>query len=72
VPGAARALTAADGLAERTDRALFVALTRGTHAQAGAGLTDAARWRLVSHARDLALGGALPDGASPLRREGED
>jgi high-affinity iron transporter len=43
---------------ERTDRALFVVLSRGQHATAGSGLTDEQRWRLVGHARALALGGA--------------
>jgi high-affinity iron transporter len=43
---------------ERTDRALFVVLSRGPHVTAGGGLTDEQRWRLVGHARALGLGGA--------------
>ena len=45
-------------LIDRTDRALFVVLSRKPHAAANAGLTDEQRWRLVGRARDLALGGA--------------
>ena len=51
--------------AERTDRALFVALSRAPHATVTTGLTDDQRWRLVGHARALALGGALPTRAAP-------
>jgi len=60
VPGAAADLTQSASSMERTDRALFVVLSRGPHAAAVEGLTDAQRWRLVGHARTLALGGGPP------------
>jgi high-affinity iron transporter len=44
---------------ERTDRALFVAISRGSHTASTAGLTDDQRWRLVGRARALALGGEV-------------
>jgi mono/diheme cytochrome c family protein len=47
-------LARAGGAIERTDRALFVALSRPPHASAVAAVTDEQRWRLVGHARALA------------------
>jgi high-affinity iron transporter len=54
--GKATDLARPGNLIERTDRALFVVLSRKPHTSAIAGLTDEQRWRLVGRARDLAFG----------------
>ena len=58
VEGKAADLSRPGNLVDRTDRALFVVLSRKPHGTANAGLTDEQRWQLVGRARDLALGGA--------------
>jgi mono/diheme cytochrome c family protein len=65
VAGAAPDLTHARDLVERTDRALFVSLTRGKHASLATSVSDAQRWRLVGTVRSLTLGGGSHDGAPP-------
>jgi mono/diheme cytochrome c family protein len=57
VAGMAPDLTGAHDLVERTDRALYVALTRGKHVPLAPGMSDAQRWRLVGIVRSLTLGG---------------
>jgi mono/diheme cytochrome c family protein len=57
VEGKAADLTRPGSLMDRTDRALFVVLSRKPHGAANAGLTDEQRWRLAGRARDLSLGG---------------
>ncbi len=57
VEGKAADFTRPGSLVDRTDRALFVVLSRKPHGTANAGLTDEQRWRLVGRARDLSLGG---------------
>ena len=68
VGGKAPDLTTIDNLVERTDRALFVTLTRRTHARVGSGLTDPQRWRLVGTVRALTLGGAPADAAPSVHQ----
>ena len=58
VPGKAADLTRPGSLVERSDRVLFVRLSRPPHTDAFAGLSDAERWQVVGHARALSLGGA--------------
>jgi mono/diheme cytochrome c family protein len=57
VEGKAADFTRPGSLVDRTDRALFVVLSRKPHGTANAGLTDEQRWRLVGRVRDLSLGG---------------
>jgi high-affinity iron transporter len=60
VPGKTADLTRPGSLVERSDRVLFVRLSRPPHADAFAGLTDPERWQVVAHARALSLGGGAP------------
>ena len=60
VPGKAADLTRPGSLVDRSDRVLFVRLSRPPHADAFAGLSDAERWQVVGRARALSLGGPMP------------
>ncbi len=68
VAGRAVDLTSPGSLGDRSDRTLFVRLSRAPHVEAFAGLSDTARWQAVGHARALSLGGAEPAPARDDRR----
>src|SRR4029453_17690040 len=57
VAGKAADLTRPGSLVDRSDRVLFVRLSRPPHPEPFAGLSDAERWQAVGRARALSLGG---------------
>src|SRR5262245_47777254 len=57
IAGKAADLTRPGSLIDRSDRVLFVRLSRPPHTEAFAGLSDAERWQAVGRARALSLGG---------------
>jgi len=56
VAGKAADLTRPGSLVDRSDRVLFVRLSRPPHTEPFAGLSDAERWQVVGRARALSLG----------------